>query len=202
MFLSPARTPEINPDPAGNTKTARRWVPSACSLLLLVTGCTSQIPTLIREPVEPLISVEQARRSSADLEGRPVRWGGEIIEVENKRNETLVETLSYPLSGSGRPDREAASQSRFIARIPGFIDPAEYKAGRALTVYGKIGEKTTRKLGDYPYTYPVVNTSVFYLWPDEPERVDVYYPWYPWPHYPRAYYWWYYPYRPHHPLRR
>ena len=203
MFLSIFQTPKTRHYPTGHLKTDRRGSSPAWSLvLLLITGCSSPIPELIREPVEPRISVEQARRGSGDLDGRTVRWGGEIIEVENKRNETLVEALAYPLSGSGRPDKESSAQSRFIARIAGFIDPAEYKAGRSLTVYGKIGAKITRKLGEYPYTYPVVDASVFYLWPEEIERVDVYYPLYPWPPYVHGYYWWYYPYRPHHPVRR
>ena len=163
--------------------------------LLLAAGCSSPIPELIRKPVTPEISVEQARRKPAELQGREVRWGGEIIEVENRRNDTLVETLAYPLSGSGRPDTDEPALGRFIARVAGFIDPAEYKAGRAFTVFGRLADTRTRSLGDYPYTYPVVDASTFYLWAEPPpERVDLYYPLYPWPPYGFGYYhWWYYP---------
>lgn len=176
------------------------YLPYCFLLLSLLTGCSSAIPELIREPVDPKITVEQARRSTAALSGKEIRWGGEIIEVENRRRETLIEILSYPLSDSGRPNTKRSAESRFISRIPGFVDPAEYKKGRSLTVFGKLRERVTRSLGDYPYTYPVVDTSAFHLWPEtEPERPRVYYPMHPWPLFPYDYYRWYWPHQPVHP---
>ena len=170
-----------------------------CLLLLLSAGCSSTISDLIKEPAEPEITVEEARRGHAALKGKEVRWGGEIIDVENKRQETWIEILAYPLSSRGRPDADRSAQSRFISRIRGFVDPAEYKAGRWLTVRGRLDGRITRPLGEYPYVYPLVEASAFHLWPKpESEEPWIYYPLHPWPYHPYDYYWWYRPrYRVH-----
>jgi outer membrane lipoprotein len=80
---------------------------------------------------------------------------------------------------------------RFIARVPGFLDPAEYRAEKRMTVRGRLDEAVTRPVGEFPYLYPVVNVEVFHLWPKfepPPQAVWVqdpfFDPWWPWRPYP------------------
>ena len=67
--------------------------------------------------------------------GRDVIWGGTLIAVTNRSDETLLELLSYPLD-SGWPRLSQSSNGRVLARFPGFLDPADYRAGRTLVVEG------------------------------------------------------------------
>lgn len=135
----------------------------AVALALALAGCASQIPQSIRTaPAQPL-TVTQA---PAGLEGRRIRWGGSIVATVNQAHTTEIEVLSRPLSRDGEPRTWDPGEGRFIARIAGFVDPAEYAKDRALTVEGTLLGLETRNVGDYPYAYPLVATEARYLWPE------------------------------------
>jgi len=123
--------------------------------------------------------------------GVEVRWGGEIVAVDNREEATLVEVVSRELSDRGRPRAQDRSQGRFRARISGFLDPAVYDTGRQITVVGPVSGLEEGKVGDYPYRFPIVAVDTYYLWPppSEPRHYDPFYYdpfWhpYPWYHYP------------------
>ncbi len=169
---------------------------------LLLTACASQVPVNIREepPENPLL--DQVRDNAADFESRQVRWGGEILAIDNRENATVLSVLARPLNKDGEPSSTDSSQGRFLAEIPAFIDPMEYTTGRNVTVRGTLAGTETRQVGEYPYTYPVVKATDWYLWPEEVQySPDYYYPWWfydpwfygPWYGYP------YYPYSPYYP---
>ncbi|MEJ2329752.1 MAG: Slp family lipoprotein [Gammaproteobacteria bacterium] len=104
----------------------------AClSLLLLLAGCESvgERDTLSSfTPADAILDPDAFR-------GRDVAWGGTLIATTNRSDETLLEILSYPL-GSGWPRLSQPSNGRVLARIPGFLDPADYRAGRTVVVEG------------------------------------------------------------------
>jgi outer membrane lipoprotein len=175
------------------------------SLLVLAGGCaTHSLPPEIREPPTPDLSVAQVQTAPAKHVGLSVRWGGVILAVRNLPELTEIEVLSRPLGDSGIPSAERAGQGRFVAQIAGFLDPAEYPKDRRITVAGDVLRTEARKVGDYPYGYPVVAVRSHRLWADpapEPHwhRYPYYdppfypwgYPWYPWhPWYPRWPYYW------------
>jgi outer membrane lipoprotein len=173
----------------------------AWSLLLaglLLAGCTSQIPQNIKQapPNDP--SIEQVRNSAIEDQVWQVRWGGEILEVENLENETRFTVLASPLTGSGEPKTTDNSGGRFIARVPVFLDPKVYATGRQLTVSGNVQRFEDRKVGEFDYRYPVVQADSYYLWPEVitpaygypyPGWYDPWYydPWFYRPWYPRRY---------------
>lgn len=162
--------------------------------LLVVTGCASNVPELIRNNPPSNIEIIEARLDPGHSTGTRVRWGGKIVALENLATHTLVELLGQPLSANGEPVENARSKGRFIARIPGFLDPEEYQPGRLLTVSGKLSGGTRKQIGEFVYDYPIVDVEARYLWPVEeiyPNYRDPFYdPWFP--------YW--YPYR--YPYRR
>lgn len=140
----------------------------AIALVLTLAGCASQIPQAIRTaPAKPL-SVAQVQQAPAGLEGRRVRWGGSIVATVNLPQATEIEVLSRPLSRDGEPRTWDPGEGRFVARIAGFVDPAEYAKDRALTVEGTLLRLETRMVGDYPYAYPVVAAEARHLWPEAP----------------------------------
>jgi outer membrane lipoprotein len=57
-------------------------------LVLLLGGCASQVPLSIREAPADNPALEQVHAQTADYLGRPLRWGGTIIETVNKEAAT------------------------------------------------------------------------------------------------------------------
>ena len=136
----------------------------ALFLLALITACASQVPVAIREPITGAPDVQGARAASTELIGKRVRWGGVIANVENRKQDTWIVLVDRPLNRFGRPDDSDKSGGRFIARIPGFLDPVTYEKQREMTVTGVLAESITRAIGDFPYRYPVVDVDTYYLW--------------------------------------
>jgi outer membrane lipoprotein len=106
-----------------------------------------------------------------------------------------------PLSKNGRPQDTDDSPGRFIAVVPDFLDPKVYSDDRRLTVTGRLQGTETDKVGEFPYTYPIVQAEHYYLWPREissPYPPSYYrYPW--WYYDPWYYDPWYYPWYPRYP---
>ncbi len=161
--------------------------------LVWLGGCQSRVPIEIREPVLGSPGVETVQREIKPYVGQFVRWGGVIVSVENRTNETRMEIVSKVLDDEGRPLKSDVSLGRFFARSEGFLDPAVYRAGREVTVYGAVETLVTRKIGERPYAYPVIRAEKLYLWP-EYRYYPYAYPYYPWPGY--FYYPYYYPFYP------
>ncbi len=183
----------------------RRLIPKACLEWLLaglmLTACASQIPPTIREAPADNPSLETVCGKVADYLERQVRWGGKLIETENRENATWLTVLaSSSLSKDGEPESGDGGAGRFIAIVPEFLDPKVYAADRKVTVTGTLLRTETRLVGEFPYTYPVVQAQVWYLWPKEsgvpygypyPGWYDPWYgPWYYNPWYPYGYPYW------------
>lgn len=155
-----------------------------------MSGCASQIPVLIKLPPDPDPEFHQVKNNIEPFLNHYVRWGGKIISVENKENSTWIEILVNPLNSYGRPGSYDKYEGRFIARVDGFLDPEHYAKDRKLTVYGKVETNLTRLIDNHAYNYPLVNTKVYYLWP-EYNTARYHYPYYPHQYY-HPYYRYYY----------
>lgn len=167
-----------------------------CSVSLLLVACSSNPPKGLEDTLSQQPTQREAQAAMPVHLGQAVRWGGEILSVRNDADATDVELYARPLLGNAEPSPDGGDGVRFIARVDGFLDPAEYQAGKRMTVRGVLVSPVTRNVGDYPYVYPVVAVEVFHLWPAyEPvERSywrDPYYdPWWPWGPYGYRPYWW------------
>lgn len=169
-------------------------------LLLLVSAmlaaCAANIPSVIRsEPAgnPPVAAVRADPQRFANVR---VRWGGTIASVDNRAKETWIEIVSHDLASGGRPLENDRSQGRFMARIPGFLDPALFAKGRALTVAGVVAGQVTKLIGQYPYRFPVVKVQAYHLWQPLPQYQSppypppwYYDPWYPYPYWPGWHRW-------------
>ena len=145
--------------------------------LLLCGACASPGPyDPIRDADFKGAKLDVVRADAQNFINMPVRWGGEITRVENRAEETLVEIVQHELSSNGRPRSSNHSEGRFIARIPGFLDPAIYAEGRQLTVAGSVESTLARQIGEHPYTFPVVAVDRYQLWQQRNERDVVFYP--------------------------
>jgi len=171
------------------------WQTTGLLLAVMLSGCASQVPELIRTAPLGDLRVEEVQQKTGDFAGSEVRWGGNIISVRNQSAETLIEVLSRPLSKKGKPQDDSKSGGRFIARIPGFLEPEEYPKDRLLTVTGQVREVVEQPVGNYPYPYPVVDVKAYHLWPEVKSYPPYYYDpfydpyFYPYPYWRRYPYW-------------
>jgi outer membrane lipoprotein len=152
------------------------------SAAMLISACATAPPVIRNTPPGPALVMVQNDLSK--YLGQTVRWGGAIAAVDNKVDHTVIQIVARPLYSSGRPLDTSNSPGRFIAKVPGFVEPTEYKQGREITVVGKVAGVQAKLIGEHPYNFPVIDVSNMYLWEEEP----LYDP-YPYPYYGYPYYW-------------
>jgi outer membrane lipoprotein len=101
-----------------------------------------------------------------------VIWGGQIIGVRNLSDRTDIEILAYPLDSSQRPRLKSEAQGRFIAELPGFVEPMNYPDGAPVTVLGRVAGVKPGMVDRAPYTYPMVSvrSGDLHLW--TPQEMD------------------------------
>ena len=134
-------------------------------LLLLLGACTSQVPLLIRQGPANSPAPEAVRDQADDYLAQQVRWGGILIATDNRADTTWLTILARPLGSDGKPGYGDDSLGRFIAIVPEFLDPQVYTADRLVTVTGTVVRTEPGKVGDHPYSYPVIEAQDWYLWP-------------------------------------
>ena len=160
---------------------------TSVACLLLLSACASHIPDIIKNPTVEDLSLNQVQNSPTKYLNKSVRWGGTIITTRNQKDKTEITILAQPLDKYGEPQQGDQSYGRFIGLIDGFLDPAIYATGRAITVYGKLEKVLTKKIDNFEYDYPIIQLQQFYLW-QVPEKYDYYDdpywydPWYPYYH--------------------
>ncbi len=168
-----------------------RMIPLYSLVPVLLSACQSSVPLEIRQPAFPPLSAVEVQANPKLYVGKPIRWGGRIVAIENKSNDTWIEILNQELDEEGRPQRTDQSFGRFLASAGGFLDPAVYRARRQVTVYGVLEPPVNRAIGERPYTYPMVRAQKVFLWPDYGEQ------WRNRPYYYDPFYYPYYPYYPY-----
>jgi len=164
---------------------------------LFLSACSSHIPPEIRQALNNEPNVAQARNNPDDYLSQSIRWGGVILDIENKNNATWLTIVAFPLSDRGEPQISDQSLGRFIAVVNEFLEPLVYKHDREITVTGQLLRTEKHKIGEFIYDYPVVQVNHHYLWPVrlEPEDSDYYpygqynpyYPWHPY-YFPHRYF--------------
>lgn len=154
--------------------------------ILALCGCASNIPISVKNAPVPDPEYQQVKQDVEDFKDQNVRWGGQIISVENKEDSTWIEILASPLDSFGRPSPSEDYEGRFIARINGFLDPKQYSEDRAITIFGIIDTVFFRKIDDYTYSYPLVSAKEHYLWSEYSNVNNRYYDNYPF-YYPFGY---------------
>jgi len=109
---------------------------------------------------------------SPSVQGQLARWGGVIAKVTNNANDTMLEIVNFPLTGSSRPKQKDETQGRFRVYYAGLLDPVIYKEGRSITALGVVSTAEAGKIGEHEYLYPVLKASAVHLWKDI-KQIDV-----------------------------
>jgi outer membrane lipoprotein len=171
----------------------KRWFLLAVLFLtaILMATCAPFSKEIMRQ-VDPTLTFAEVQKDPQPYVGRILLWGGVIVEIENRKDETLLRVMRTELDYEKRPVNLDRSTGRFIVHYAGFLDPAIYKEGREITVVGEVAGKEVLPIGGIMYAYPVILAKEIRLWA---KRLEVPYdspPWF-WAPYPP--YWWYrYPY--------
>lgn len=172
----------------------------SAGVLAVLSACAGTPASLAPLP-EPIPDLQQVVADPAAMKGDTVVWGGVIAELENTTTGTRLEVVSRPLDRQGRPRALDDSRGRFRAHSGDFLDPQIYREGREVTVRGAIHGIEEGTIGDYAYTFPVLQADAVYLWPrrtaPDPLRHDPFYdpffgPWGPrpgWPYHAHPWYW-------------
>jgi outer membrane lipoprotein len=173
-----------------------RFISLGILSLMLLSGCATKVPKVIATPAPDDIRVDEVQQHREQFINAKVRWGGDIISVENRSQETRIEILSRPLDDEGRPKDERRSIGRFIARIEGYLEPEEYPKNSQFTITGNLLEVVEKAVGEYPYPYPVIDVEAYYLWPEQkvnshPYYYDPFYDPFYYPYWRRYPYYWY-----------
>ena len=139
--------------------------------LLLLSACSSK-PILPTAGVDLKLKPNQVIVSAKPLDGTRVLWGGVIINSTNLSDKTRLEVLAYPLNEKQRPQTDKAAGSRFLAYQQGYLETADYAAGRQVSMVGIIGDIEEARLGEHRYTYPTIDIEQLHLWPLKPQESD------------------------------
>lgn len=137
---------------------------------LLLTGCATLPGQDSIQSADGLsgndqsVKLSSVRQNPDAFSQSEVKWGGEVQKVENRDNKTFIEVVERPLNRSGRPQLGSLSRGRFIAVVPDFLEPTDYRVGRAITVSGNISGVQQGTIGATEYEYPEVAVVDHQLW--------------------------------------
>ncbi|NUO72788.1 MAG: Slp family lipoprotein [Frateuria sp.] len=131
--------------------------------LLALAACA---PAPIYKATSNAVSAQpfQVAQSPEQFASRSVIWGGRIVGVNNLSDHSEVEILAYPLDSSQRPRANDSGSGRFIAVMPGYVEPLDYPAGGLITVNGSLGGSRAGKVGQADYVFPLVQVNQSHVW--------------------------------------
>jgi outer membrane lipoprotein len=143
----------------------RRALPAVLALAVALGACATGFDV---GDAERGVTPRAAAENLAPLRGRVVAWGGTVVASRNLADRTELEVLAYPLDRANRPQRDAEPAGRFIAVHTGYLETADYAAGRALTAVGTVRATRAGTVGEARYLYPVLVVTRLQLWPKDP----------------------------------
>ena len=147
----------------------RLFIPFLCLLVLVAQlhGCASDraIPKELEEQVDQGVTFDDLKASPSSYRGSLVVLGGEVLTAKRLKQGTQIEVLQLPLDRTMRPNGErTASQGRFLAVEPEFLDPATLTEGTPITVVGEVTGAETQRLDEVDYTYPTLRVRHLKVW--------------------------------------
>jgi outer membrane lipoprotein len=134
--------------------------------VVLLTACNSKLPVDIQYAPAEDLQLKQVVNAVPEYQGKPVRWGGEIITVTNDDGSSLLEIKQLSLNSYGFPLLNKPSYGQFIAKSKQYFDPEEYQAGLLITFSGIItAEEMKREIRRKDYYLPIIDITTTKLWP-------------------------------------
>lgn len=143
---------------------------AALALPALLAAC-APAPIYKVAPGTPIVLPTQVAQSPERYQGNTVIWAGTVVQVTNFDDHSEIEILSYPLDRSQRPSIASNNaQGRFIAVLPGFVEPLNFPPGAPITVRGTVDGTLAGKVGEAPYVFARVKVLQHHVWTAEEMR--------------------------------
>lgn len=151
----------------------------------------SNLPVNIKNAPSTDLQFHHVLSDSASFQNQPVRWGGTVIDVVNKAQETELQIMYYPLNYYGRPLLNKSPSGRFLSISKQFLDPALYTTNTEITIAGSIQGTVEKTIGEKIITMPIIAIDNYHIWPKFQQN---YYRPYDPPYFEYEYRYHYYPY--------
>ena len=135
------------------------------AFVAILSGCATTPSGQQIGTTDSTVKVSSVRQQPEHYQNAEVIWGGSVIGIDNRAEETWIEIIDRPLRRSGIPDLREKSNGRFFAIVPGFLDPLDYSDGQSITISGTVTGSETRKISEADYNYPKVAVVDHQLWP-------------------------------------
>ncbi|MBB6189101.1 Slp family lipoprotein [Rhodanobacter sp. MP7CTX1] len=135
-----------------------------CPLLALVLVACAPAPIYKNAPNAITAPPALVAQSPERYPGGDVIWGGRIVQVTTFANHSEIELLAYPLDSSQRPQLNDIGNGRFIAVMPGYVEPLDYPAGALMTMSGKLNGTRVGMVGEANYVFPLVSVAQSHVW--------------------------------------
>jgi outer membrane lipoprotein len=129
----------------------------------LLAGCSAISPQL-RATALPEIPLAILSGEAERFRDMTVVLGGYLLEVSPVTDHTRLTVLQAPLGFGDEPGRRDASQGRFVARFPGFLDPEVYSRERKVTIAGRIAGTVAVEIDATPRRLLLVEGQEIHLW--------------------------------------
>lgn len=158
-----------------------------------LNGCAHVISGHVLKEVNRDIPFDELRKNPEAYTGKVVILGGVIVKSLNRKDGTLLEIYQTGIEREGMPIHPDVSGGRFLALYEGFLDSEIYRAGRKVTLAGRVHGKQVKKIGQVDYHYPYLIIKEMHLWAEENRYRPYPYPLVPWGFWDP---WWPYPFHP------
>ena len=135
------------------------------SFIMLVMGCAAGISQQSRSKVTYTGTFSALQKTPDVYKGEVIMLGGRIIETKASSPLSELTVLQLALGSSGRPVDPDQSEGRFIIQTKQLLDPAIYQKDMLLTVVGTLKGSKVLSIGDFEYSYPLVEPIEIKLWP-------------------------------------
>ncbi len=134
-----------------------------CLLLVACSGSMPSRPIMGDRSISPQAAAEEITRT----ESLVIEWGGVIVETQNLEASSEIQIIAYPLRDNGKPDLDEPPIGRFIAINQGYLEYADYRKGRTITLSGSVAGIRQGKVGEADYSFPLLEPVEMQLWPLE-----------------------------------
>ncbi|WHZ18780.1 MAG: Slp family lipoprotein [Rhodanobacteraceae bacterium] len=140
---------------------------SAFAVTAALAAC-APAPIYKTGPSAVTATPQQVATAPANFRNLQVVWGGSVVGVHNLADSSEIEILAYPLDSSQRPRLKEPAIGRFIAIVPGFVEPMNYPPGALVTLRGTLDGSRNGVVGQADYTFALVRSDTMHRWtPDE-----------------------------------
>ncbi|VVM04714.1 Slp family lipoprotein [Methylacidimicrobium tartarophylax] len=138
------------------------------ALALLLAAC-SPFPKEVKKEVQNQPSFAAIQSKPSVYRHRPVMLGGTILYAKHRKHGTYLEVLEQELNAYDRPIPSDKTGGRFLVGTSSLLDLKVYSRGRDITIVGRVVGSQPGRIGERPYTYPLIAATDIHLWREHVE---------------------------------